>query len=277
MKVLSLSELHACSLEILKDIDSFCRPRGIRYSLAFGSLLGAVRHKGFIPWDDDIDLVMPREDYDRFRKEYVSDTYSFIDRESCEDCYITFGRVVETRKTLLSGLQPWHSQKISSGVWIDIFPMDYVPDDHRMYMHLYRAMNLQLYILRKARRYNAGYCRGLTLKQRLRLTLRKLSVSMFKKMNPSDMALDMVETLRLATSAKTSHFGSLSCPDAPKYYFDVSLFDEYVDLPFEDGFFPAPAAYDTILCALFGDSYMELPPVEMRKTDMYKFENVYWL
>ena len=90
MKPLTLQELHAIDLEILKEIDAFCRPRGIRYSLSFGSLLGAVRHKGFIPWDDDIDLVMPREDYDRFRKEFTSSKFRFIDRESNPACWKPF-------------------------------------------------------------------------------------------------------------------------------------------------------------------------------------------
>ena len=62
MKVMSLQEQHSCALEILKDIDAFCRKNGIRYSIAYGTLLGAVRHKGFITWDDDMDLLMQRED-----------------------------------------------------------------------------------------------------------------------------------------------------------------------------------------------------------------------
>lgn len=277
VKPMTLNELHRHSLDLLKDIDAFCRPRGIRYSLAFGTLLGAVRHKGFIPWDDDIDLVMPREDYIRFRKEYVSDRFEFIDRESTPECYIGFGRVVDTKETCLVGVQPWHSNKINSGTWVDIFPMDYVPDDHDEYMSLYRCMNFLLRLSRKVRRFTAHGHPALPLSKRFKLFVRKIGHGTYKKLDPSEVALDYVRTLRLATSAKTSHLGSLSCADTPSFYFESSVFDEYVDLPFEGGMFLAPAKYDLVLRTIFGDDYMQLPPEKDRKTDLYKLGNVYYL
>ena len=73
MQVLTLPEIHADLLEILKDIDAFCRKEGITYSLGYGTLLGAVRYGDFIPWDDDADLIMPRADFDRFVATYPSD------------------------------------------------------------------------------------------------------------------------------------------------------------------------------------------------------------
>ena len=277
MKELTLEELHAGALEILRDIDAFCRPRGIRYSLAFGSLLGAVRHKGFIPWDDDIDLVMPRADYERFREEYQSGNFVFIDRESTPECLIAFGRVVDTKRTALVGVQPWHTAKLSTGVWVDIFPMDYVPDDHDEYMRLYRSMNRLLLFSRKVRRHTAPLNPALPLGLKLKLLRRRIGHGSYKKLNPSEIIRDYMTTLSLATSAKTSHLGSLACADTPEYYFDASIFDEYVDLPFEDGMFQAPARFDTVLRTLYGDAYMELPPAEKQVTDLYRIARVYWL
>ena len=70
MVQLSKPQIHSVLLEILKVVDKFCKEKGLRYSIAYGTLLGAVRHKGFIPWDDDIDILMPRPDFERFVSEF---------------------------------------------------------------------------------------------------------------------------------------------------------------------------------------------------------------
>lgn len=85
---LTLSELQSVSLEILCKIDSFCRKNNIRYSLTYGTLIGAVRHKGFIPWDDDVDIMMPRPDYERFLSEFKSNDEVKLISEY--QSYITF-------------------------------------------------------------------------------------------------------------------------------------------------------------------------------------------
>ncbi|MDT3366267.1 MAG: LicD family protein [Bacteroidota bacterium] len=276
MKPLTLQELHAIDLDILKEIDAFCRPRGIRYSLSFGTLLGAVRHKGFIPWDDDIDLVMPREDYDRFRKEFTSDRFRFIDRESNPACYLTFGRVVETEKTHIASMQPWHSPAINTGAWVDIFPMDYVPDDREEYMCLYRVFNRLLKMARKVRRLAAPDDAALPMGKRFKMARRRMGHKSARKQDPSAMALDMIATARKASEVPTGHVGLLLEPTTPSYYFEKAIFEEYVDLPFEDGAFPCPVRYKEVLEACFGPDYMQLPPENRRKTDLYKLGNVYW-
>ena len=78
MKKLSHSEIQEALACILKDVDAFCRENGIRYSLAYGTLIGAVRHRGFIPWDDDIDLLMPRPDFERFVAAYKGRRYKCL-------------------------------------------------------------------------------------------------------------------------------------------------------------------------------------------------------
>ena len=126
MKRLTHKELQDFSLEILTDIADFCEKEGLKYSLAYGTLLGAIRHKGFIPWDDDIDIIMPREDYNRFRETYKNRKFIFVDSNNTPDCFIAFGRVCDTERTITRSYIPWHGKSIKTGVWIDVFPVDHV-------------------------------------------------------------------------------------------------------------------------------------------------------
>lgn len=163
MRHLTLQELQQFSLDILKDVAGFCEKNNIRYSLGYGTMLGAVRHKGFIPWDDDVDIMMPREDYERFRTIYKSKLYSFIDSRNTPDCYIAFGRVCDTKKTLASSCIPWVKKDV--GVWIDIFPVDRVPDDKDTFDRIYDSLLLLM-------KFNVGIRRVHTISSS-RLSVRK--------------------------------------------------------------------------------------------------------
>ena len=112
---LELADIQKLSLGILKDVHDFCMSHGITYSLAYGTMLGAVRHKGFIPWDDDIDIVMPRPDYERFKKSFKSQCGNALVTE--QESYIAFSRVCDTRHTVASkSLWPWMSNPNMGGV-----------------------------------------------------------------------------------------------------------------------------------------------------------------
>lgn len=163
MRHLTLQELQQFSLDILKDVAGFCEKNNIRYSLGYGTMLGAVRHKGFIPWDDDVDIMMPREDYEKFRTIYKSKLYSFIDSRNTPDCYIAFGRVCDTKKTLASSCIPWVKKDV--GVWIDIFPVDRVPDDKDTFDRIYDSLLLLM-------KFNVGIRRVHTISSS-RLSVRK--------------------------------------------------------------------------------------------------------
>lgn len=121
MKEMSLREIQLFSLEILKDVHDFCISNDINYSLAYGTLLGAIRHKGFIPWDDDIDIVMPCPDYERFCKIYRSKKWRLFSPVN-NDCYLNYSRVCDLDKTWVLSL-PWCKES-PTGLWIDIFPID---------------------------------------------------------------------------------------------------------------------------------------------------------
>jgi len=111
-------------IDILHDIHCFCEEKGLHYYLAYGTLLGAVRHKGFIPWDDDIDIWLPRPDYDRFLKEYKSDHFEAIWAGNYPGYPLDFAKVHDTRTRLVEegGDGNW-------GVFVDVFPLDGASDE----------------------------------------------------------------------------------------------------------------------------------------------------
>ena len=90
---LTTDDIRALQLEMMDEIDAFCRANGIRYALAFGTMLGAIRHKGFIPWDDDMDIIMPLEDMMLFKKKFQSNTIQYLDIDTCKHYDYHFSRV----------------------------------------------------------------------------------------------------------------------------------------------------------------------------------------
>ena len=96
MKEMTLQDMHSFCLDIAKEVHRFCIENGIKYSLGYGSLLGAVRHKGYIPWDDDIDFLIPRPDYDIFCQTFKSAKYKLA---TPDNAYIAYARVYDNERT----------------------------------------------------------------------------------------------------------------------------------------------------------------------------------
>lgn len=148
-KQLSTREVQLKMLDIMKDIDRFCRANDIPYSLACGTLLGAVRHGGFIPWDDDADLFMLREDFDRFVKIYKSDKYQVSYILDKEDGYfgLCLAKVLDPNVSTDKDGRLKHA-----GIFVDIFPMDGVsedPKESRKRMHRIAQLENRIYHRRR--------------------------------------------------------------------------------------------------------------------------------
>ena len=123
-----LGKLQATQTEILSVIDRICREHGVSYSLYAGSLLGAVRHQGFIPWDDDLDICMERSEYDRFLaawKESPPEGFILQNKENTPSFTQSFSKIRKEHSTFLQ--YDWEASKYHTGIFVDVFPMDRMP------------------------------------------------------------------------------------------------------------------------------------------------------
>ena len=250
-----LRQLQLTMLEILKIFDKFCREHGLKYSLYAGSLLGAVRHKGFIPWDDDLDVCMSRADYEKFLELWQKAPiagYVLQNKENSRYFDQSFSKLRKDHTTFLEN--EWQIGNHHTGIFLDVFPLDRIPNGKlNCAIYKWHCMKYQLltreFIPSKAgttTRLGAAVilsCIPKFCRERVRQnTLKKIT----RYNNRHDLEIAAIETL-----------ASLRKPFAP------DMLDSYVDLPFEDGEFMCFAGWDDHLRRKFGD-YMQLPPEEER-------------
>lgn len=266
MREMTLQDLHAFCLDIAKDVHLFCVSHGIRYSLAYGSLLGAVRHQGFIPWDDDIDIVMPRPDYDRFCSIYKSPNYKIV---TAPDAYIAYARVFDNNKTYCRTLGRWLKNG-HEGVFIDIFPMDAVQDDYEKFVsqrnRAKRILKMQL-DNRGARKNLLDLFRILPLSE----AIKSLKVTLhnryfYKQETDLDLINKKFQDCLNENDWNVTHFCAVLAyvndsisKQVPKEYWDDLILTD-----FEDTQFYIFKAYDSVLKDVYGD-YMQIPSKEQRE------------
>ncbi len=253
MKSISQTELRMMMVDILSDIHRFCETYHLRYYLAFGSLLGAVRHKGFIPWDDDIDIWMPRPDYNRFLKEYKSSHFAAIWAGNTPSYPLDFAKVHDTRTLLVEegGDGNW-------GVFVDIFPLDGAPDKKSWKRVLKRVSSARHLIA------NQRFTRKLKF-SKMAGWKKNLSILVGKIMHP----VLSINKLLLWEDRMIQQYAFDECDhicdytDLSPQFFDKKIFGETTELVFEGHFFLAPILYEKCLTMLFGD-YMTPPPLNQQ-------------
>lgn len=253
----TLRRLQITELELLKEVDRICRKKQIHYNIIAGTMLGAVRHGGFIPWDDDADVAMMRRDYERFRQvcetELNKEKYYFQDHQNTRGYRWGYGKL--RKKGTLFLREHQEHMTYEQGVFIDIFPLDYVPENYGL-----RCMhNLICFLYRKFFWSEAGkmadpnpIMRGIySLMSKIPENLLKKSFGWF---------------VGKTNQKPTGWVRILTFPTPNRAYgYRAEWYLKSSNIQFEDSLFQGIRDYDAYLSFKFGN-YMELPPKEMRKS-----------
>ena len=260
MKEINVDELKKIQIDILDYFDLFCKKNNIKYWLDYGTLLGAVRHKGYIPWDDDIDIGMLREDYAKAEKLFniQSDGFYVFKTPNNDNSFrYPFGKLIQTNTVL----NEYGDQGIKTGVYIDVFPYDNAPDDTKRAQKQFKKREL----LGRIRRLQLPMRDGLSIKKKIAFQL----MSCMLKIIPRNMINRAIDR----NASKYMHVETKNVASFTDTYTDVyqtkqllipkQLFRDLAEAEFEHKTYPVPKDYDTWLTSLYGD-YMTLPPEEKR-------------
>ena len=262
MNEIGINEIKKIQLEMLDAIHNYCAENKLTYYAAYGTLLGAVRHKGYIPWDDDIDIMMPRADYDKFIGSFNNNAHPanmrVVSHEIDPRYYLSFAKVINTETVM----QEEANSDYQIGVYIDVFPLDNLSDDYETAKkHIRKAFIYNEILLLKNltfRKNRAWYKNAALFAGRI--------AGVFWSRDRIIKSLNNFGVHK-KNGGFTKYVGLIAGLDAndDRELFESEWFREAIGMEFEGLIVNAPAGFDSILKRVYGD-YMKLPPIEEQKS-----------
>ena len=267
MVEMDTDDLRICQLAILSDVDKFCEENGLRYFLCGGTLLGAIRHGGFIPWDDDIDIAMPRPDYERFISTYnnVSKNYRVDGIENNANWHMPFARIGDKRTQIIEYTLKKKYRELL--VFIDLFPIDGIPNTKNkenklliIQKFLGIIANASAFAFTPSKHFSDSKIKNVSFRNKLRTIVKYVCIILFRFINTQSV-------IRLINSKAKE----LLYDDCKEVGITVAIwnwkfekasklsFSERLKVKFENREFYIPKGYDEYLTKTYGD-YMTPPP-----------------
>ena len=255
MKKIGLDELKIIQLNILDVVDKFCKENGINYFLDCGTLLGAARHSGYIPWDDDIDIGMLRDDYNKFLKLFNKENSRYqLKAVEIDDKFLyPMGKILDTNTILY---EPNKENGIKLCINIDVFVYDNAPDDNKKCNKMFKRRDLYnklRYVQIRPDKYDHS-----SLLKRIKRFFLKIYI---KFLPQNYYTKKIISNSKKYINDNTKRIGNFV--GETKFVCDKDVFKSHTTLTFEKRKYPVPIGYDTYLTNFYGD-YMKLPPIEKR-------------
>lgn len=266
---LSFREAQLGALEVLKELSALCDAHGWKYFLAYGSMLGAVRHKGIIPWDDDIDIMMPRPDYEALREYFCQNESKLLplklfNKETVSNYPHMIARISDQRYHLVFD----NEKDYGIGLFVDIYPLDGVGNNYDRAVQLLRKTKriASLCFLTGRKSFGVDNTRS-----KLKLLIKFPAYCWAKLMGNRHYINKLAKLSKTFDYSTSKYVACVSWPEGDvggksRDIYEKSWINELIEVPFEDTTVKIPAAYDILLTQSYGD-YMQCPPEDKRTTN----------
>lgn len=264
VRLKKLRRLQKICTETLFEFDDICKTNNLTYYLAYGTLLGAIRHKGFIPWDDDIDVYMPRADYDNLIKCHLSEFKSpYRINHYSTDYYKSYSFNLRIGNQKVQVKRTVGESELLIDAWMSIFPIDEVPSNLISRKVYEIKSNLWYLLLRFARSSQNGIGKVQHSRAEQFAIYLNNHLSFFKKISIRDIADKMNRHLSKFSNRRSNHLAVFSYGVDPLFY-NKGWFENVEYKEFEGRQLPCPSGYHEILKFCYGD-YMKYPPIEQQE------------